>query len=396
MSRPGFRVPPSLLPLGALLLAGGCHDQPATMPAVMEPVAARAPQHAAPAPAGLVSVAHEGHHHRFWPYSGEDFRGVPNDPLNLVFFGRSDVREIRAALMALPGTRTGPFAGFTCTWEDAVGGDQVGYGDGSGWTGSVVQLECGDYLTVRAHVRLYPMGEWTVGNAHFDLLIPGTQMHQVIAWESAEQFVASDLARTRLVVSATPVGPLTQAPFFRDIRPEIAMLLPAELRALNPVPPVPPGVPVPLYNDGYATLIELQGDVPRRRGPVEYRLAIPFDQVIPKPFCNTGDEHVLVQGVVHTRQHVQQAPSGAFSRQMQAQGTLMVTPVDPATRQPIGPPVRASVNETYQASLGGAGPTVSNRSNLRIVPGGGGRQMMTKELGVGPHGATRFMVQERC
>jgi hypothetical protein len=363
-----------------------------TLPPVVEKSAAAA----APAPAGLVAVAHDEEDHLLWPYSGEDFAGVPNDPINLIFAGHADPRNIRAALMALDGNRTGHFAGFDCTWQDAVGADQTGYSEGNGWTGSVIQLECGDYLTVRAHLRLFPIGSWTLANAHFDLLIPGTQAHEVIAWESAEQFVSADIGRTGLVTASDAIGPINQWPFFRAIRGEIATMMPPALKVLNPVPPVPAGSPVPLFNNGLATLLHLGAERARVTGPIRYSLTIPFNQVIPKPFCNSGNDFVLVQGVVESRQHVSESASGNFSRYTHSTGTLMVTPFDPVAGHPIGEPMRAEVDQRFDASHGTPGASVTNRSNLRIIPTGGPGQMETRELRVGPHGATRLQYSERC
>ena len=58
--------------------------------------------------------------------------------------------------------------------------------------------ECGTYGPIRFHLRLVKLGALTIGNAHFEVLIPGTTDHQVLSWELAEQLVTYDLARTGL------------------------------------------------------------------------------------------------------------------------------------------------------------------------------------------------------
>ena len=61
----------------------------------------------------------------FWPYTGENFSGTPSDPVNLVFAGHVTPLEIRAALLALDGNRTGcglpNMFPFNTTWADCIG-----------------------------------------------------------------------------------------------------------------------------------------------------------------------------------------------------------------------------------------------------------------------------------
>ncbi len=42
----------------------------------------------------------------FWPYTTDIFPATPKDPINLIFFGEADPRDIRAALLSLDGDRT--------------------------------------------------------------------------------------------------------------------------------------------------------------------------------------------------------------------------------------------------------------------------------------------------
>jgi hypothetical protein len=171
------------------------------------------------APSPLAPITAGGTTMRVFPYLADDLSSAPRDPVNLVFTGQADPRAIRATLMSLDGNRAGsPFALFDCTWNDAVGGLQAAWSEAEGWSGSAIQLECGDYGPVRFHLRFFEAGEVTLGGAHFEFLIPGTSDHQVVSWELAEQLVTYDLARAG-VLGAAPgsSGPLNAAPSFRTI-----------------------------------------------------------------------------------------------------------------------------------------------------------------------------------
>lgn len=144
--------------------------------------------------------------------------------MNLVFAGDVDILSLRAALTGLDGDRNAfgfPNAfPFNCTWTDASGGVQTVWTDGDGWVGNPVQLQCGSYDPIRFHVRLFPAGDWVVGAAHMDLLIPNTPQHQVISWELARQIVTVDFLRSGLLDSTVPVTVTQQispAPAYREI-----------------------------------------------------------------------------------------------------------------------------------------------------------------------------------
>lgn len=61
-------------------------------------------RHAAPSPLVTVDIGLDAV--EFWPYTGADLSGTPKDPINLIFFGQADPRDIRAALLSLDGDRT--------------------------------------------------------------------------------------------------------------------------------------------------------------------------------------------------------------------------------------------------------------------------------------------------
>jgi len=111
-----------------------------------------------PAPEALVSIDVGGHAQTVWPYTSADLTDRPSDPLNLVFAGEADPRQIRAALFALDGNRTAiglpDVFPFNCTWSDAIGRQQAAWAEAEGWQGSAVQLQCGAYDTLRVHLRM--------------------------------------------------------------------------------------------------------------------------------------------------------------------------------------------------------------------------------------------------
>jgi hypothetical protein len=382
----------NLFPLLALL-AAGCEEKQPLTPALDR--AAAPVRQEATVPAPLVPVAYVGSALRIWPYVGTDFSGTPQDPVNLVFFGVGDPRNVRDALLSVDGTRAGPLAGFNCRWTDAFGTQETAYSEQSEWSGSVIQLECGSYDPFRIHLRLFPAGDWTVGNAHFDLLIPGTTDHQVLSWEFGEQLVTYDLARSGyLVAPPAQSGPINAVGTFREIPPVIYNGLPPQLRALTggPLTGAVTG-PVGIPTDGSATLLAL-ADAPQAGG-TEQDIVIRFAQTIPKPFCNGGGDLVRVDGPVRLTQRVDVSRSGVLSRERSAEGDLVVRSVDPATGR-LGEPVEAHVREHYGATVGGHVASVhSLRSQELLVPHGPPQRFL-EQLQVGPDDVTRYLRSERC
>ena len=189
--------------------------------------------HRPPPPLELVSVpAGE----TFWPYTGTDCSASPKDPINLVFVGEADPRLIRQALLALDGNRAAiglPNAfPFNCTWADAIGSPQTGYSEDVGWQGSALQLQCGDDASARVHLCLFRHGAYTLGAAHFDVLIPGTTSHEALSWEFPQSFVTSDLMRSGLLVADPEAAPfITPAPTYRTIRWQVFNGVPASSRS---------------------------------------------------------------------------------------------------------------------------------------------------------------------
>jgi hypothetical protein len=358
---------------------------------------------AAPPPGLLAPIAVAGGSLAIWPYTGTDFSGTPQDPINLVFTGRSDPRAIRAALMALDGNRTAfglpPIPPFNCTWTDAIGDLQTGYNANAGWVGSAIQLACGSYGPIRFHVRLFEAGTTTLGNAHFEVLIPGTTDHQVLNWELAEQLVKVDFLRSGLLNPANPIGStgsINDAPF-REIPEQIYNGLPADLKSLIGGPGGNVGAPVPIGTDGRATVFNIGSQpVPSPVGS-DQSFVIIFGQVIPRPFCASGPEFLLVEGPVSLRKTVQINAAGDLTSEFDASGHLRLTPVNPQTGTPLGPSYEAEVKDhqvTRFDERGGRIEGIQVQTELpRNVSGHGQRVIRIK---VGSRGTDKYKKDIDC
>jgi hypothetical protein len=351
----------------------------------------------APPPVGsLVSISTGGGSLQLWPYTGSDFSGTAQDPINLVFTGRADPRAIRSALFALSGDRSS--AGlpnvppFNCRWTDAIGDLQTGYNGASGWVGSAVQLACGDFGPVRIHVRLFEAADLTLGNAHFELLIPGTTDHQVLSWELAEQLVTVDLVRSGLLASAPgSTGPINAAPGFRQIPAQIYNLLPVELKSAIGGPLGEVSAPVDIATDGSATRFDLGAAAPPAGG-TEQRFVIQFDQIIPRPFCASGPTDFLrVEGPVELEKSVRLTGAGALTSEFLASGQLRLTPVDPRTGAPTGETYAAEVKDHQVTRFDDDGGQVNGvATQMELPQSEAGRGRKSVRLKVGPGSVTLY------
>ena len=361
-------------------------------------------------PAGLVPITVDGRTLSAWPYTGESFNGVPSDPINLVFVGKADPVAIRAALLALDGDRSAfgfpPVAPFNARWKDADGGVQTAYTSEGGWAGSVIQLALGDYGPVRTHLRLFRTGArfgddggWTLGGAHFEVLIPGTTEHQVLSWELAQQIVTVDLIRSGLLAAApAQTGPINQAPSFREIPDFIYNQLPPELTQLIQGPAQPTSGPVPLASDGQATVLHLGSAAPIAAGSTTESFTLQFGQVIPKPLCSDGPlDWVYVTGPVTFSKSVSVDAQGRYQYTSRASGRLTVTPVDITTNPPTpaGTPFEASVSESQGGELDAGVSSVSSRSR-RLAPQKGGTEILLADLRVASPGAEQYRLMSQC
>jgi hypothetical protein len=307
-------------------------------------------------PPDLVSVPAGPQVETFWPYTGTDYSASPKDPINLIFVGDADPRLIRQALLALDGNRAAiglpnEFP-FNCTWADAIGSPQTGYSEDAGWQGSALQLQCGDYASARVHLRLFRHGAYTLGAAHFDVLIPGTTSHEALSWEFPRSFVTFDLARSGLLVAKPGAAPsITPAPTYRTIREPIFNGLSPKLRFVLGLPANPPPGDVPIPNDGVATVLTLGGVLEPVSSDVVVEFDHPFNQTIPKPFCATGPGDFLkVKGTVHMVHRVRTNPSGRYTSRFMASGILQVAPIDPRTGA-VGETYMVTVSEMHRTGL---------------------------------------------
>jgi hypothetical protein len=402
MHRPRF-----LCATGLLVAAIACEDQAPTgvtaETALGDIAAART---AAPAPAPLVAVGAGAQFLTLWPFTAGDAGAAPTDPVNLLFVGSADPRSLRAAFMLLDGDRTAfglpPVFPFTCTWSDAIGGVQMAYAEPGGWQGSAVQLECGGYQPIRFHLRLFRAGGWTIGAAHFEVLIPGTTDHQVLSWELAEQLVAVDLLRSGILEPALPLMPsevIHPAPF-REIPAIIYNGLPVELKALIGGTLGPVAAPVPIATDGRATVFMVAASVAGQPGVARESHTLTFDQVIPKPFCASGPFHFLyVNGPVRLTQTVVLSAGGTLVSHFEAVGHLDVTPVNPLTSPPtpVGETYRAEVREHHQTVLNDRQQRARSFTlQLEVPPRGSFRGRLRVVLDVTTGGTATGDVRVEC
>lgn len=315
------------------------------------------PHHSEPAPSPLVTVSVGSDAVEFWPYTASDFSGNPKDPINLIFFGKADPLDVRAALMSLDGDRSSlgmpPIPPFNAVWEDDIEGDiQASYGTAYGWTPGAIQLVCGDYSTIRFHLRLFKVGDWTLGGAHFEVLIPGTTTHQVLSWELAEQFVVGDMMRSGLLVPNLPLIPtdqINESPY-QTIPAVIYNGLPVELRGLIGGPLGDVTEDVPIASNGRATIANLAERVPGPAAMKHKDFVVQFGQVVPKPFCSSGPyDYVYVNGPITLSETIEFTGQGTYEATFHAKGELSVTPVNPMTGEPIGEPFTAQVREFHHA-----------------------------------------------
>jgi hypothetical protein len=387
------------------LFAWGCQKNSSSVSGPAKAALFR-PGGAPEAPAPLVTVNFGESSQKFWPFTGTNFSGVPQDPVNLIFVGQADPRAIRAALLSLDGNRTAlgfpDVFPFNCTWSDAIGDVQTAYGESEGWVGSAIQLACGPYGPIRFHLRLFDIGGWTLGNAHFEVLIPGTTEHQVLNWELAEQLVVADFIRSGLLDATVPfiqTDGINPSPF-REIPAVIYNGLPEDLKALIGGPPGSVSTPVLIATDGKATVLNLAQSVGGQPVVARQDFVIQFDQVIPKPFCTSGPfDYIYVKGPVSLSQTVVMSPSGNFTSQFQAQGNLELTPVDPSTNPPtpIGETYRAVVNEHHKGIVTDNQTLVSSFQMRTEIPATGPfRGQLLAELNVGPGGSSKYSLEVKC
>jgi len=194
---------------------------------------------------------------------------------------------------------------------------------------------------------MFPVGGGTLAAAHFEVQVPGTNEHEVLSWELAEQLVKADIARAG-ILGAPPASsaPITESPSFRTINPLVYDGLPDGLKTLVGGPDVAGPEGVPIANDGSATILTFARGVEGERIAAKRTFVLDFDQTIPKPFCVQGPlDYLYVQGPIHFRQQVVVSGSGNYVTHFDAVGGLDLTPVNPITGEVVGETMRARVAE---------------------------------------------------
>lgn len=359
-------------------------------------------QSAAP-PAGTAQLDVGGSALDLYPYTLVNFSDAPADrfdPINLVFTGAADPRQIRADLMALDGSRPDfpALPMFQCVWKDAIGDMQTAW-TSAGWAASVIQLRCGEFGPVRFHLRLFRAGGVTVANAHFEVLIEGTADHQVLSWAFAEQLVTYDMARTGLLAAAPGVTPVINTLTHREIPAVVYNLLPPDLRVLITGSPDPAAAAVPIGNgDGQATTISLGAASPYVAGTFTETLPLTYGQAIPKPFCSTGPlDFLFVEGPVLLEKTVTMTAAGDYRSSFSASGRLSLVPIDPLTGQPTAAPHRAGVAEHQESAMSdGSESALATVRRTELPQGEAERGRLFTRLKVGPADVTQFTRTEDC
>ncbi|MCH7879020.1 MAG: hypothetical protein IH914_06890 [candidate division Zixibacteria bacterium] len=357
-----------------------------------------------PAPSGVNMVTFGSATWNVWPYTGENFSGAPQDPINLIFIGDADPLDIRAALLSLDGDRSAfgmpPIAPFNSVWDDAIGDVQTAYSENSGWTGSAIQLECGDHQQLRFHMRLFRAGDITIANVHFEVLIPGTTTHQVLNWELGEQFVIADFIRSGLLDPTTPMVPVAgfnDSPF-RKIPSVIYNGLPVELRSLIGGPISDVTEDVPIVTDGNAMILNLAGTAPRIAETRTQSFIIEFNQAVPKPFCADGPlDFLYVTGPVSFEQVSTLSEDGVYETHFSASAELIAQPINPLTGEPTGDELSAVITEKHDSYLSSRKSSASSFKHQALLPSAAdGAGQFFESLTVNSNGPDSFDSKTRC
>lgn len=385
-----IRTAAVLLCAGLLLALSACADRNG----VTDPDRPNAAWVGTPTPYTDVTVGSATY--AIWPWTTSTLTdAAPDDPANILIVGEGDPRAVRAALMSL-----GPSPALGCTWSDAIGDEQASAAAGVGWTGSAIQLACGDFGPgPRMHLRLFDIGDAIIAQAHFEIQIPGTSDHQVLSYAFAEMIALGELARTGLADPATfTLTPAITPTTHRTIPAMVYNLLPPELWAIVGVPgPVTSDVPIP-NGDGMLTIVPMAHYTGPSVGSSQ-AFTLMFDQGVPKPFCQAPGDWVYVAGPVALSLTVAIAPDGTLERYFRAQGRLSVTPIDVSVSPPVptGVPYRANVTQDHQAWATPTAHWVQAKLHQVLVPGRGpDRGTINTHLRVGSAVPDDFSYRENC
>jgi hypothetical protein len=381
------------------LVAAGCNDwqDASSSDAITGPVD-QVQLSGFPAPSGLIPVNADDVVTTVWPYTSTGFSTSPQDPINLIFTGSADPRQIRSILLGLSGSgRPGPLAAFTCTWSDAAGDPQTSYSESEGWVPSSIQLQCGDYYGPRVHIRIFRQGSVTVANGHYEILIPGTNMHEVLSWELAQSLITADLARSGHLGAAPALSAvITAAPYYRSVQAPIAAgLSTAQIIGLGLQVNGDGTASIP--NDGRAAILSIASAPSLTEGMVDSDFVLQFGQVIPKPFCTTGTTGYLYATgpiTVHMRSGI---VDGNFESTTTSEGTLTLVEFNPSTRQPVSAPYQGVIGERASVKMtNGSGWVEFFSSRVETPDAGSTRGSRTVIFRAREHGLDQYEVDVSC
>ncbi len=286
---------------------------------------------------------------------------------------------------------------ITCTWSDAVGDPQTSYAGTEGWVGSAIQLQCGNFHGPRFHLRLFRQGNVTLANAHYEILIPGTNNHEVLSWELAEGLVVADIARSGFLAAApSPTNVITSAPYFRAVQAPVASMLPAAQKAALGLLVNGDGT-ASIPNDGRATQLRLAAGAPVSSGMADSDFVIQFGQVIPKPFCAAGTTgYLYASGPISV--HMRSGIAGKiYQSSIVVGGTLTLVEINPRTGQTIGAPYQGIVSERTAILLTDGMSSVEFNSNREETPDAGAtRGLRIEYLRARQHGSDAYSLEITC
>jgi hypothetical protein len=224
----------------------------------------------------------------------------------------------------------------------------------------------------RFHIRLFRAGKHTIGNAHFEILIPGTAEHEVLSWDFARDFAAYDMGETDTVVAPPESPGLIPSGSFRAVRRAVYdELLKYDNGALIPLLaylklyPAPGPGDVPIPTTGKAVTFVTDIDFAPQRAHVVTTTQVGYGVNIPKPFCTDPKvpEYVrLAGGPLLFTLSVSTGSSGRYERTYSVGASLEVTPLVPA-----GDKLLASVFEVHQATMDDRHEQVTERAQQSLL-----------------------------
>ena len=243
-----------------------------------------------------------------------------------------------------------------------MGYEHAAFVEPAGYVGGAVQLACvtpGAPLgsPFRFHIRLFRSGPNTVGNAHYEFLVPGTAEHEVLSWDLAREFATFDMGRTgRLTEAPSSVAMIPPGCVKAVRRPVFQALVAAGagplLASLGLALPASGDVPIPTSGAarGFVASLRVKRDSVRQATTTRVQYSI----VVPKPFCATGPtDLVKLEGPLDFAMTVTTDRSGGYERSYVMGGTLTVTPLQVTSTGivPSGDPVTGLIFEQHRGTL---------------------------------------------